>query len=43
MEALVGRDPLDRLHQAAGGGGLVADRLLPEIAYKVGRAPKYGA
>jgi len=23
--------------------GTLADRLLPEIAYKVGRAPKYGA
>jgi hypothetical protein len=23
--------------------GLLADRLLPEIAYKLGRAPKYGA
>ncbi|KAI8470765.1 MAG: hypothetical protein J3K34DRAFT_508772 [Monoraphidium minutum] len=26
-----------------GMGGMLADRLLPEIAYKVGRAPKYGA
>jgi hypothetical protein len=26
-----------------GGGATLADRLLPEIAYKVGRAPKYGA
>eukprot|EP00878_Enallax_costatus_P039094 GHUV01044619.1.p2 GENE.GHUV01044619.1~~GHUV01044619.1.p2 ORF type:complete len:125 (+),score=26.38 GHUV01044619.1:527-901(+) len=23
--------------------GLVTDRLIPEIAYKLGRAPKYGA
>jgi hypothetical protein len=34
------------LREAVAGGGLLAtmaDRLLPEIAYKVGRAPKYGA
>jgi hypothetical protein len=27
----------------SGGLALLADRLLPEIAYKLGRAPKYGA
>lgn len=29
---------------ARGGGGVIlAERLLPEVAYKLGRAPKYGA
>lgn len=28
---------------SSGTLGLVADRLLPELAYKLGRAPKYGA
>jgi hypothetical protein len=34
------------LAEAAARGGLgpvVADRLLHEVAYKLGRAPKYGA
>lgn len=28
---------------AGGMGPILADRLLAEVAYKVGRAPKYGA
>ena len=29
---------------ARGGGGcILLERLLPELAYKLGRAPKYGA
>ncbi|EIE26640.1 hypothetical protein COCSUDRAFT_59159 [Coccomyxa subellipsoidea C-169] len=26
-----------------GGGGILLERLMPEIAYKLGRAHKYGA
>lgn len=26
-----------------GGGAILAERMLPELAYKLGRAPKYGA
>ena len=28
---------------SSGTLALLADRLLPEVAYKLGRAPKYGA
>ena len=29
--------------ERGGGGCILAERLLPEVAYKLGRAPKYGA
>lgn len=29
--------------QRGGAGAILAERLLPELAYKLGRAPKYGA
>jgi hypothetical protein len=29
--------------QRGGAGAILAERLLPELAYKMGRAPKYGA
>lgn len=29
--------------QRSGAGAILAERLLPELAYKMGRAPKYGA
>jgi hypothetical protein len=36
---------LDLSHISSQGaaGCILAERLLPEIAYKLGRAPKYGA
>lgn len=38
-----GRLGLGECLARGGMGAIVVDRLLPEIAYKVGRAPKYGA
>ena len=48
LPAVMRRDACARfsLAEVAARGGLgatLADRLLPEIAYKIGRAPKYGA
>lgn len=42
------RDEAVRLSAAeaatrGGGGCALLERLLPELAYKLGRAPKYGA
>lgn len=37
------RFSLSECCSSSGGLALLADRLLPEIAYKLGRAPKYGA
>lgn len=34
---------LEEALTCAGHGSLLIDRLIHEIAYKVGRAPKYGA
>ena len=34
---------LGEVKRRGGGGCILAARLLPEVAYKLGRAPKYGA
>jgi len=34
---------LSEAHQRGGQGTILADRMLHEVAYKLGRAPKYGA
>ncbi len=46
--AQVRRDRAQRLTlgealASGGGGALLLEHLLPELAYKLGRAPKYGA
>lgn len=37
------RMKLSEAHQRGGQGTILADRMLHEVAYKLGRAPKYGA
>lgn len=32
-----------QVQRRGGGGCILAERMLPEVAYKLGRAPKYGA
>ncbi|GAB4814971.1 hypothetical protein N2152v2_002017 [Parachlorella kessleri] len=34
---------VEEVLERGGGGCILAQRLLPEVAYKLGRAPKYGA
>ncbi len=34
---------LEQYAQRGGASAILAERLLPELAYKLGRAPKYGA
>lgn len=46
LAGVVRRDEAAALGEAAArgaGGVILAERLLPEVAYKLGRAPKYGA
>jgi hypothetical protein len=48
LPGVIRRDDCNRFSLAeccssTGVLGLLADRLLPEVAYKLGRAPKYGA
>jgi hypothetical protein len=39
----VARLVLGEVRARGGGGAILAERVLPELAYKLGRAPKYGA
>ncbi len=39
----VERLDLEEVQQRGGGGCMLVCRLLPEVAYKLGRASKYGA
>jgi hypothetical protein len=39
----VARLTLGEVRARGGGGAILAERVLPELAYKLGRAPKYGA
>ncbi|GLC42504.1 hypothetical protein PLESTF_000761400 [Pleodorina starrii] len=48
LPGVVRRDRAERLGYkealtVGGGGAILVDRLLPEVAYKIGRSPKYGA
>ncbi len=48
LPGVIRRDRAERLGYkealtAGGMGTILLDRLLPDVAYKIGRAPKYGA
>eukprot|EP00967_Tisochrysis_lutea_P040043 scaffold48030_cov15-Tisochrysis_lutea.AAC.1 len=48
LPGVIRRDRAERMklseaHQRGGQGTILADRLMYEIMYKLGRAPKYGA